>query len=226
MVKNHLKTIAAPKSWPVQRKSRKFIMRPNAGPHSLTHAVSLNFLIIEMLHLAQKRKEVVTLLHNKEVRVEGVRRKDPAFPVGLFDVISIKDIKKSFRIILDGKGRFKAIEEKGAQASPKKIMGKALYRGKFQLRMHDGRTILTDKKDIKVGDSIIVEKNKVKEHFKLQKGSPVFLTGGRHLGEMGAVEDIVGRKIIYKIGKNIVHETLRRYAFVTGKDKPVLKIEQ
>ena len=57
MVKNHLKTIAAPKTWPVKRKEKTFILRPQSGPHSLKGAISLNLILIDLLNFSTKKKD-------------------------------------------------------------------------------------------------------------------------------------------------------------------------
>jgi small subunit ribosomal protein S4e len=38
--------------------------------------------------------------------VDGRIRKDPKFPLGLMDVLSIPRIKKNYRVLIDVKGRF------------------------------------------------------------------------------------------------------------------------
>jgi len=227
MVKNHLKTIAAPKTWPINRKSKVFIMRPTSGPHNLETGVTLNFVLTDMLKIASRKKEAVHILYHKEVLVDGKRRKDVRFPVGLFDVITIKDTKKNYRLIMSIKGKLelKEIDDKEAQIKPLKIKVKKSMGKKFQLGFYDGSNLLIDKNDYSVGDTVTVKSGKVKDHFKLAKGNTIFLTGGRNLGKTGVIEDITGNKILYK-AKNEVLETLKKYAFVIGKDKPIIKLEK
>ncbi len=227
MVKNHLKTIATPKTWPVNRKRKIFIKRPNPGPHNMESAVTLNYFLIDMIGLTNTKKETVFVLHNKEVLVNGAKRQDPAFPVGLFDVITIKEIKKSYRIMLGRKGKLTTEEIKDANIKPHKIMGKSYVKGKLQLNFLDGSNMIAEKDQYKVGDTIVIDhlKNEIKEHLELKKGNLILLTGGKHIGNTGMIEDVAGKKIIYKI-KSDVHESLRKYAFVLGKDKPVIEIEK
>ena len=87
--------------------------------------------------------------------------------------------------------------------------------------------MIVDKDTFKVGDTLHIDflNKKILEHLKLEKGNTIFLTGGRHIGNLGIVEDIIGSKIVYKIKSNDVHETLKEYAFVVGHDKPLFKIE-
>ena len=48
--------------------------------------------------------------------------------------------------------------------------------------------------------------------------------GGKHSGEIGRVEDILEDKITYKRKTGEVVETLRKYVFVIGKEKPVVSL--
>ena len=227
MVKNHLKTIAAPKKWPVKRKGRVFILRPNPGPHSLAESLSLNFILTEMLNLAKTKKEAVYILHNKEILVDGKRRKSVAFPVGLFDVISVLETKKHYRLSMNDKGKFTLIdiEDKESKLKPYKIVGKQSLGKKTQLNLFDGTNLLVEKDPYKVGDTIVLSEKTIKEHLKLEKGNSIFLVGGSNLGIIGTVEDVANKKIIYKRKANEVFETLKKYAFVIGKEKPLLKIQ-
>lgn len=228
MAKNHLKTIAAPQTWPIERKNKVFTLKPMPGTHSLKNCLTLSFLLTDILTIANTKKEVKFLLNNKEVLVDGKKRKERDFPVGLFDVISIKDIKKNFRITLDKKGKLHFIEVDDKDASIKvcKITGKTLVAGKTQLNLYDGRNILINKPDHLVGDSLVIDltENKVKGSLKLEKGNTIFLIGGKNPGNIGQVEDVIGNKIIYKKDDK-VFETLKKFAFVVGKEKPVIKLE-
>jgi len=223
----HLKTIAAPLSWPLKRKEKKYILKPSPGAHSLKESVSINFLLIDLLKLSKTKKESTYILCNKNVLVDGSRRKNPAHPVGLFDVISISDLKKHYRMIIDQKGRcgVKEIAAKEKDIKPVKILGKSLVKKKFQLHFSDGGNLLTDKNEYKVGDTIIlnVENKSIKEHLSLKKGNSILLTGGKHRGSVGTVENIIGSKIVYKAEKK-VFETLKKFAFVIGKDKPYIAL--
>ena len=60
--------------------------------------------------------------------------------------------------------------------------------------------------------------------MKLDKKSAIFLTGGKHIGELGNVENIVKDKIIYKDQKGSLIETSKKYAFVLGEIEPLITI--
>lgn len=230
MVKNHLKRLAAPRSWPIKRKDSRFITRPKPGPHSLKLGVSLGVLIRDILRYAKTTGEVKKILQNKDVLVDCARRKEHRFIIGLMDIIGIPEIKKYYRVILDKKGKIGLIEIEKNEASikPCKIIGKNNVKGKTQLNLFDGRNILVDKDDYKVNDTIIISlpNQEIKKHLKFDKNILVFLTGGKHIGEIGLVEDIISDKIRYKNKKGEVFETLKKYAFAIGKEKPEIKLEK
>ena len=52
------------------------------------------------------------------------------------------------------------------------------------------------------------------------------MIGGKHIGQTGKVQDIIGNRILYKTEKGDVIETLKEYAFPIGKDKPLIKLTQ
>jgi len=230
MVKNHLKRLIAPKTWKIKRKGIKFIVRPNIGPHSLSTSMPITIVIRDLLGYAKTRREVKNILQNKEVLVDGIRRKDSSFPVGLFDVVRIKDTKEQFRVMLDNKGNIELlkIDEKGAGIKPYKIAGKTKTKKKTQLNLFDGRNIILDKDEYKVGDTVVVDlsKKEIKTNIAFKKGSMVYLIAGKHTGSIGFIEDIAGKKIIYKTEKGSVFETLKKYAFVIGGEKPAIKIRK
>src|SRR3989338_8027501 len=230
MVKNHLKRLAAPRSWPIRRKEKKFITKANPGMHSLEQGMPLSIFVKDVLGYAKTGREVKKILQDKEVAVDCVRRKDYRFSVGLMDSLGFHEIKKYYRVALDKKGKLSLVEIKKEEASikPCKITGKSRFKGKIQLNLFDGRNILVDKDDYRVNDTIIVSlpKQEIKKHIKSEKNAAVILTGGAHIGNTGVVEDIVGDKIRYKSSDGNVFETLKKYAFVLGREKPEIRIEK
>ena len=100
-------------------------------------------------------------------------------------------------------------------------------KGKVQLNLNDGKNIVTDDPKYKVGDSVVLALNgkaKIKEQISLDRGTMIYLTDGKHIGETGKVEDIIGNRILYKTNEAVV-ETLKEAAFPVGKDKLLIKLE-
>lgn len=225
---SHLKRFYMPKTWKVKRKGIKYIVKPSSGPHSLKMSIPISVIFRDLLKYAVNLREVKNILSSHNVLIDGIRRKDHRFPVGIFDVIKIDKTKEAFRVVFDRKkiGLLK-IGENESGLKPCKITGKKKIGKKMQLNLYDGKNILVDKCDYKVGDTLVIEspKNTIKSHLKLEKGNQVYLTGGKHIGEYGSVEAISGDKIKYK-SSGEVFETLKKYAFVIGTDKPVVSIKK
>lgn len=229
MVKQHLKRIAAPKAWNIQRKTNTFIARPYPGGHPLEEGMGLGTFLKEIFGYARNTKEAKQMLRSKDVLVDESRRKNVRLHVGLFDTISFPDIKEQYRIILSKHGKLDvvSIPKEEAAKKPCKITNKSKVKGKTQLNLFDGRNLLVDKDEYKTGDTIILElpSQKITNHHKLAKKALIFLIGGKHKGSTGVVQDIVGNKIMYKTEEGSIAETLKKYAFVLGEGKPSVKVE-
>lgn len=218
MGKNHLKRLAAPKTWQISRKANKFITKSMPGPHSLEFSMPLGIILKDLLKCANTRREVKKILNNSEVKIDGIVRKNFRFPVGVLDTLAFTSVDEHFRVMLSKKGNIELIKiaKEDSSAKPCKITGKTMVKGRLQLSLYDGKTILVDKDSYKVGDTIVLSLpgNKISKHLKLEKKSAILLTGGKHIGEIGLVDDIIKNKIIYKDEKNELVETSRDYAFV------------
>jgi len=228
-IQKHLSRLAMPKSWKIKKKGIKYVTRPLPGPHSIKSGMPLNLIFINMLSYAKTNKEVKRILNNQEILVDGIRRKEPRFIAGLMDVLSIPKTKESFRIVLDKKGylSLKKIDEKEAKIKVCKIIGKNAVKKKVQLNLYDGKNILVDKGDYKVGDSIVIEipSKKIVDHLKFEKGNSIFLTAGKRVGAIAKLQEIQESKIVFKNSSGKENITLKKYAFVVGKEKPVIDIE-
>ncbi len=229
MGKDHLKRLAAPKTWQIRRKDTQFVTKPMPGPHIIGKGISLNTLLKEILEYANTTREVKKILHTNDLKVDGTARKDFRFPVGIFDTVEIAGINVQFRIILNRKGKLQIVKisRDESKIKPCKIIGKTMVNGKLQLNLYDGKNVFTDDKSCKVGDTVVISlpDKKITKHVKLDKKSTIFLTGGKHIGETGIVEDVKGNKIIYKDSQGNMIETSKDYAFVIGENKPLITLE-
>lgn len=216
-MKSHMKRTAAPASWHILRKTTAFITNVAAGPHSKKRSMPISVWLRE-LGFAATRREAKKILLNKVILIDGRRVKDPKFPLGLFDVLSIPDVKKHYTIDHDTKGRLKINEIKDADAKQKtcQIVGKTVLKGnKIQLNMFDGKNIIVDKSEHKVGDSVVIElpSQKIKTHLPLKKGAAIELIGGSHIGTKGTVEKVEGQRLWYNTDKKNTIETYKKYAY-------------
>ncbi len=229
MTKNHLKRIAVPKTWKLERKQNRYITRAYPGAHQLGYALALSVVMRNLIKCVKTRKEAKYVLTNTQVLIDGSRVQDDKTPVGFMDVITFTQTNESFRLVLDTFGCLKAIaikpEEK--KKKPSRIFGKTIVaRKKTQLNMDDGRNIFVDKDEYKVGDTLVLEipGQKISERLPLEKGMLIYLVAGKHIGAVGKLADISGTKITVKTDKENF-ETLKEYAFVIGKEKPCIALE-
>ena len=228
MVDKHLKRLAAPKSWPIQRKTSKYVTRPLPGGHPFSEGMALNSIMRELLGLSGTRKDANKILRSKKVLIDQVQRKEGRTLVGLMDTISFPDANLNYRMIINQRGQLAVIpiSKEEAQIKPCKIVGKRMSTGgKIQLNLHDGNNMLTDNNDYKTGDTLLLELpiKGVKECLKLAVGSTVMLTGGSHVGESGTVVSIDQNKLVVK-GKQGNLETRKGLAIVIGHEKPAITL--
>ena len=69
-MKSHLKRIAAPKSWRIERKVRKWVVRANPGAHKISTSFPLAFFIRDVLGYANTMREVKNILTKKIILVD------------------------------------------------------------------------------------------------------------------------------------------------------------
>ena len=229
MAKNHMMRLAAPKTWPIKRRGSTFITKQNAGPHSLELSIPLDILLKEMLGVAKNTREAKKLLNSNDVSIDCRQRRDKRFPVGIFDTLQFSNSNEYFRVSLSKKGKISLVRIKKEESSikPAKIVGKKMIKGKMQLNLYDGKNILVSSNSYKVGDTLLISlpEQKIIKHLKFDKNSAIFLTGGKHIGETGTVDDIIQNKIIYKDSQGGLVETSKKYAFVVGDTKPLVTLE-
>lgn len=229
----HIKRMPAPRNWIINRKERKFIARPMPGPHSLDSCITLSILIKDFLKQAKTAKEVKNILYNKKILVNKVPRTDYRFPIGIFDIIEIPSIKEKYILLYNQKGKFVLNSVADANNKLCKIIGKKIVKkGKIQVNLNDGRNLLLDKNDYSVGDTLVfdLENKKVKSHLKFEKEAFIYLINGSYKGNIGKLQSVQEKegseepRITFLIDKE-VHASLKKYAFVIGKDKPLIEVK-
>jgi len=227
MTKAHLKRLASPKTWPIKKKTLTYVSRPNPGAHKVEHQISITVFLRDMVSVLKTAKEVKYVLHNHDCLVDGTICHDNKRPVGLFDVITLPKLKKSFRILINDKNKLygKEITDKEASMKVSKLVGKTtLKKGILQLNTFDGRSIQS-KKDYAMGSTLVLNlpDQKVTDIITFEKGVSILLIGGSHVGVVGKIEAIENENIVVKAGDHIL-KTMKKFAVVIGKDKPVISL--
>ncbi|MEM4336734.1 MAG: 30S ribosomal protein S4e [Candidatus Woesearchaeota archaeon] len=220
MPKNHLKRIAAPHSWKIKRKKHIWVIRAK-GPHKLENSIPLAVLLRDILKHAKTMKEVKDIINNKVILVNGKRRKDPHFGIGIMDIVEIPEVKEKYIILIDKLGKIIALKT-NLNSRISKIINKKRIGKRTQLNLFGGENFIVEKDNYKTGDSVIIDNKKIKEHLKFEEGANCFLTGGSHKGEFGNVSKIEKDSVFVKID-NSEFETKKDFIYIIGKEKIVVE---
>jgi small subunit ribosomal protein S4e len=192
---NHQKRLSVPNSWPVERKTEKFTVKADAGPHGEA-GVPLLILLRDVLGYVDSRKEARYALNQENVRINGDVVSDEERPVGMFDIVAFAEREEFYRVFPGEGGRLALtpIDEDAAQSKLGKIVGKhQVDGGRTQLTLHDGHTLLVDDAEPYAGsDSIVIanEDDEIVAHFELEEGALVTAVDGGHSGEIGRIDEI------------------------------------
>jgi len=194
-MKKHLKRLPAPRSWSIPRKTDFWVVRPSPGPHPMGASVPIGSILRDMLKVCDTAREARHILNNRGVLVDGRVVTDAKFPVGLMDVLTLKETKAHYRMLVNTRGRMSLVPIEEAEATWKlcRVEDKTTVRGgKTQLNLHDGRNILLAKDAYKTGATlkIHVPDQKVVEHYELGQGAPILVTAGQHVGEIAHIQEV------------------------------------
>jgi small subunit ribosomal protein S4e len=194
-----------PKNWPVPRKGKKFVVRPN---FSNEQGLPILVILRDILGIAKTRKEVKKALHDKNILINGRPVRDEKNTAVLFDVITIVPSKKNYRVELTSNGKFQVSEIKQSESATKivKIVDKKVLKGKkVQLNLSDGKNTLYDKK-CSTGESVVIDlkTKKVQKTIPLKVKSNVLVYAGKHAGKQGKVDaiDEKNKMVIVNYGEN------------------------
>jgi small subunit ribosomal protein S4e len=199
--RGHLKRKPAPKMWPIHRKEAVWTVMPKPGPHSLSRSLPLVLIVRDMLKFAKTSKEAKNIISQEKIMVDGKVRRDERFLVGLMDVISILDTKKSYRVLPSRKGLFLHPIDSGEAAFKLcRMEDKTVVKGgHVHLDLHDGTSSLirVDSPQAQ-GDvyqtlgvlKLSVPDRELLGHTKLTVGAPAIIIGGKNIGKYGKVTTI------------------------------------
>jgi small subunit ribosomal protein S4e len=225
-----VKALNAPKSVRISRKEETWTIKTSSGPHKREDSVALAICLRNFAKIAQNVKEVKQMLNKGAVLVNGVKRKDPNFPVGLFDFISIPEQKLYFRVLFDKKRRIilKELENDDTKKIVK-VVGKKMTKKGVQINTDDSRVIMNDKSN--VGDSLVFDfnKNTVEKVLELKVGALVYITKGAHCANKGTVKEITPasarrEKLVRVEIEGKEYETVSRNIIVIGDKKEEINI--
>lgn len=226
--------LAAPKMWPIKRKGLKWVARPIPGPHNAKQAMPLVVWLKETLTLATTSKNIKTMLNAGEIKINSKVAKEPNFPIGIFDIISVEKLNKHYRVLVDQNGKLRLIEipKSESKTIPLKITNKTTTKGgKQQISFNNGWTIFADK-NFSVGDCVLfdVELKRVKSHFKPTAGHVVYVLSGEHANQTAELKSIKlegvlrKKKIVVLSTDTETFETSLDKIFIMGKEASEIKL--
>merc|ERR1711981_306054 len=196
----HLKRMYAPSHWCLDKLRGVYATRPSAGPHKLRECIPLTTLLQNRLKYALSGTDAVKICRNKDgnIKIDNKVRRDPRFPLGFMDVVTIPKTGENFRILYDIKGRFQPIRIDAKEAGYKlcKVKRKCLGKNKVPyIVTHDGRTIRYPNPEIKKHDTIQLnlETNEIDKVVKFENGATVFVQGGNNIGRVGQLIQVPTR---------------------------------
>lgn len=193
--KKHVKRLAAPKHWMVDKLLGVFAPKSRPGAHKGRESLPLILILRNRLRFALNRGEAMMITKQRLVEVDARVKVDPKTPVGFMDILSIPKTKENFRVSYDVKGRF-VLQKIGEEDAKTKLckVNKVFYQNGSvpAVATHDGRTLRYVDPLVKVGDTVTLDltTGKVTDFIKFKTGVTVMVTGGANTGRVGNVIDV------------------------------------
>ncbi|KAH8832937.1 NUC023 domain-containing protein [Flagelloscypha sp. PMI_526] len=174
--KKHLKRLAAPSTWMLDKLGGTYAPRPSPGPHKLRESLPIVVFLRNRLKYALTAREVTQIVKQRLVKIDGKVRTDATFPAGFQDVISLEKSGEHFRLLYDVKGRFTIHRITPEEAT---LLLETMVFPTLSLTMV--APIRYPDPLIKANDTVKfdLESNKIVDFVKFDTGNIVIITGGR-----------------------------------------------
>ncbi|CAK7296697.1 40S ribosomal protein S4 [Vulpes lagopus] len=101
--KKHLKHVAAPKHWMLDKLTSVFAPCPSTGPHKLRECLPLIIFLRNRLKYALTGDEVKKICMQHFIKIDGKVRTDITYSAGFMEVISFDKTGENFCLIYDTK---------------------------------------------------------------------------------------------------------------------------
>ncbi len=232
-MKKHMKRLAAPRTWKIERKVKIWTAKPSPGSHPVDRSVPIVSLLRTYLNYSDNWREASAILNTRTVKIDGKVVTRPKFPVGLMDVVSIDETKENHRMLLDKKGRLHLVRIMENEAKWKLVRIEDKHTvpgGMTQLNLHDGRNILLKKSQYSTRTTLKIQlpDQKILGAYPLEKDNTVLLIGGRHAGEVVHVDRL---ELTRNPRANLVHfkegfSTIIDHAFVIGAERAEITLPE
>jgi len=187
----HIKRLAVSSYSKVGRKTAAYLMKPRPGRHNLENSIALLVLVRDKLGFASNAKEAKRIIRTGAIEVNSKIILDEKYPIGFGDLIKLKPTGEAYSIGVGRKGVIKLEKaEKKDAARTLKVVGKHAATGnKIMVRLLDG-SVMQASNDIKVNDSIVIEKKGAAKTLRFEPGAKCLVIKGTHASEIGTIKEI------------------------------------
>lgn len=237
--KGHLKRFNTPGFLQIERKTKVFTIKPEAGPHAKRFCIPVGILLRDVLKVSNNFRESKFLLNSKKVLVDKKVITNYRFPIGLMDVVEIPDLNKAYRVFPSATSGFLLSEITKEEAKFKlcRINNiSTVASGNLQLNLHDGRNILikvdspSKKPNIPYKTrgtiKISIPDQAILDYFPMEEKAYTIIYKGKNIGKMGKVSTISKRFGVNSSTAEIEQDggekisTAYDFTFVLGKNSP------
>jgi small subunit ribosomal protein S4e len=196
--RDHLKRVAAPKSWMLGKMEGAFAIKPLSGPHRSSECIPLAYLLSRFLKYARNGKEIGIILRGKNVKINGRVVTNKRFPVGLFDVMSIEKTNEHFRLLYNIHKKFQLHRIDSAEAAYRlcKVVKKYTHRDVPYVATNCGSIFRFVDPAIGIDDTVKVDlkTRRVLDYIKPGPEKIVFVYKGKCHGRIGAITSVEQKK--------------------------------
>jgi small subunit ribosomal protein S4e len=181
------------KFFSIPKKGTKYVA---VASHNKNKSVPLIVVIRDILKLVKNKKELKSILNEKQIKINNKEIREINYPICLFDVLTLVN-GKNYRALLSKEKKmiFSEINEKEAKTKVYKVESKKMLSKKqIQLNLSQGKNILSKEK-VNIGDSIVLnlEDNKIIKVIAMEKGKHAYVTQGKHIGQQGKIDELMER---------------------------------
>jgi small subunit ribosomal protein S4e len=230
---DHIKRLAAPRTWPLKRKIAVWATKQSPGAHSIESSLPAVIVLRDLIGACDTSKEAKRIIGDRELIVDGRPVKNPKAPIGVMDTVSIPKLKENYRVLLSDKGKLTlvAIPEDHATWKLVRIEGKTkIAGGKIQLNLSGGRNITLDANQYHTGDTLKIDvlEQKILASYPVVSGAPALIINGALTGKVDTISEKIQTKGSTSNTIKFVDgtETVTRNVFVIGATKPEITLPE
>ncbi|XP_055978256.1 40S ribosomal protein S4, X isoform-like [Sorex fumeus] len=189
-LKKHLKRVATPKHWMLDKLLGVFALRPSTKPHKLRECLPLISFLRNRLKYTLTGDEVKKICMQHFIKIDGKVRTDVTYPTGFMDVINIDKTGENFHLDYDTKGHFAVHRITPQEAKYKLCKIRKIFvgtKGIPHLVTQDARTIHYPDPLIKMNDTIQIDLETGKITNSIKFGNLCMVSGDANLGRIGVI---------------------------------------